>query len=483
MPVLENIEPKSVFHFFEEISSIPRASHDMQGISDYCVEFAKSRGLEYRQDELLNVIIKKTGTKGYENSAPVILQGHMDMVCVKRSDSNHDFTKDTLKLAADNGYVYSIDTSLGGDDGIAVAYALALLDSNDIAHPPIEAVFTVNEEDGMDGAAGIDFSYLNGRALINFDSELEGVLTVGCAGGVRCDSTIYEPRKFHQGVKLTIEVGSLCGGHSGTAIHLQRGNANKLMGRLLDAAYNIKPFNLICINGGERENVIAGSCCAEILVKDKKTAAKIRDKVLGMQDIFDREFMDAEPNLFVKAETGDEVSIPVFAKKTTKKVISYIMICPNGVLSYSRSFADLVETSANMGTVRTHDKGISFTSLARSISQSQLDMLREVLVKCASVIGAEFIVNSEYPAWPYDPSSKLLEVMKDVYTRQYGREPEISAVHAGLECGLLKAKCPDLDCISIGPNILDIHSYNERLEIASVKRVWDFLLETLKCLK
>ena len=330
MAVLNELEPKEVFRFFEEISAIPRGSRDTKRISDYLVAFAKERDLKVIQDEVNNVIIFQPGTPGYEESEPVILQGHMDMVCEKTSDSTHDFKNDGLELYVEDGFLKAKDTTLGGDDGVAVAMALALMDSEDIPHPPIEAVFTVDEELGMEGAEAIDLSVLKGKKLINLDSEEEKTLTVGCAGGVRYQGLIPVEKKTASGEVIKITIQGLLGGHSGEEIHRQRGNANKMMARLLYHIAGEKNYRLSEIYGGSKDNVIAMEAHASILAEPEdceEILAMIRD----MESIWNAEFMGEEPGLTVKTETEKVENIVVFSKDTTQKVVGYLTACPNGL--------------------------------------------------------------------------------------------------------------------------------------------------------
>ena len=482
MAVLNHVKPEKVFYFFEELCKIPHGTFDTKHISDYCVAFAKERGLEVQQDAANDVIIKKPGTPGYENSQPVILQGHMDMVCEKTPDSDHDFKTDGLDLYVEDGYVKARGTTLGGDDGIAIAMAMAILDSKDIPHPPIEAVFTVDEETGMGGAEAVDLSGLKGKKLLNIDSEEEGVLTSCCAGGIVFETKIPVERETGTGTKLQVKVHGLLGGHSGNEIHRQRGNAHKMMGRLLYRIQKETPISLISVNGGSKDNVIASESEAVFLVPSGR-ADQVLKQTEAMKDIWLEEFTGEEPTLDVTAATQGEAEEAVMTKDSTGRVIDYLVICPNGLQEYSRKLKGLVETSLNIGVVETSQDAVRTVSLIRSSVESRKQQLREQLEVCARVAGGTARTVSEYPAWQFDPDSELRKVMVDIYERMFGKEPVVSAVHAGLECGLFLGKRPDLDCVSFGPNILDIHSFNEKLDIASTERTWEFLKEILKELK
>nr|WP_296033420.1 aminoacyl-histidine dipeptidase [uncultured Dorea sp.] len=479
MSVLNEIEPKEVFRFFEEISAIPRGSMDTKRISDYLVKFAKDRDLKVIQDEVNNVIIFQPGTEGYEDGEPVILQGHMDMVCEKTSDSDHDFKKDGLKLYVEDGYLKAKDTTLGGDDGIAVAMALALMDSNDIPHPPVEVVFTVDEELGMDGAEAIDLSVLKGKKLINIDSEEERTLTVGCAGGVRYQSLIPVEKETVSGEKIEIQIKGLLGGHSGEEIHRQRGNANKMMGRLLYHMESEAEIYLSEIYGGSKDNVIAMEAVASIVVAEND-AEKIVSMIRDMEAIWNTEFMGEEPGLTVNVQTTKEKDIEVFSKDTTKRVVGFLAACPNGLQEYSRKVAGAAETSLNLGTVEMKENGVEAAFLIRSSVDSRKQQILEQVDAVTKAFGGTGTISSTYPAWQYNPDSQLRPIMEAAYKEVYKKDPEICIIHGGLECGLFLGKRPDLDCVSCGPDVLDIHSFNERLDIASTQRSWEFLKLVLK---
>lgn len=482
MAVLENVEPKKVFQFFEEICQIPHGTFDIERISDYCAKFAKDRGLRYIQDEVKNVIIFKPGTAGYEDSEPVILQGHMDMVCEKTPDSDHDFKKDPLKLYIEDGYIKAKDTTLGGDDGIALAMAMALLDSDDIPHPPIEAVFTVDEETGMGGAIGVDLSVLKGHKLINIDSATEGVLTTGCAGGIRITTEIPVVREEKGGTSVKLEIKGLKGGHSGEEIHEQRGNAHKLMGRLLHRISEEMDFRIIDIQGGAKENVISMENTARIVAAGEE-AEKAAALAAEMKAVFDNEFVGDEPGLTVTAEVTGEGNYHAFDKASTERIIAYLIISPYGVQGFSRKLKGLTETSINIGVMETKEDTVETAYLMRSSVESLKQNMRIQLEEFAKLIGAKTTVDSEYPAWQYNPESELRKVMEETYKDMYGKAPVVFAIHAGLECGMFLGKKPDLDCVSMGPNMFDIHSFNERLDIASTERVWNYLKTVLAALK
>lgn len=482
MAVLDQLEPKKMFQFFEEICQIPHGTFDIGRISDFCADFAKKRNLEVVQDKAGNVVIKKPGTAGYEDSAPVILQGHMDMVCDKRPESTHDFKTDPLKLRIVDGSIMATDTTLGADNGVAVAMAMALLDSDDIPHPPLEVLFTADEEIGMGGATTIDMSLFKGRMLINMDSEDEGIFTAGCAGGINFYNQIPVRKQQANGTAVTIRIHELLGGHSGIEIDQQRGNANKMMGRLLNRIAQDTEFVIAEINGGSKANVISFDCTAKIIVRPED-AEKVKEFVADMKETWEVEFMGDEPTMKVDAAAEENVSAIAFDKESTGRVISYLIVSPNGIVEYSRKIKGSVETSLNLGVLETADDYVRATYQIRSSMESKKVQIREQLEQCGKVVGAESVITGEYPAWQYNPESKLRTIMVDTFKDMYGKEPEVVTIHAGLECGLFLGKCPDLDCVSIGCDLKNVHSFNESMDIASAARTWDFVKEVLARLK
>lgn len=479
MAVLENLEPQKVLQFFEEICQIPRGTFDTKRISDYCVAFAKERNLTFIQDEVNNVFIKKPGTAGYEDSDPVILQGHLDMVCEKTADSDHDFKKDGIELYIEDGYIRAKNTTLGGDNGIAVAMAMAILDSDDIPHPPIEALFTVDEEDGMGGAHAIDFAQLKGRKLINIDSEEEGILTTGCAGGIQYESVLPVQKEKKSGSLVTFRIHGLLGGHSGAEIHKQRGNSNKMMGRFLYRLSKETSLNLVSVDGGSKDNVITLDTTAKFLVA-KDDESVVLEKAEEMKKIWENEFMGEEPGLEADTSISQAADCEVFDAASTENVIAYLELCPNGLQEYSRKLEGVVESSLNIGVVETREDSVRMLFQIRSSVETRKHQMKEQLEVCTKLTGGEGKVVGEYPAWQYDPNSKLRQIMVDTYKDLYGKEPVVSTIHAGLECGLFLGKCPDLDCVSFGPDLQDVHSVNEALNLASTQRSWDYLKTVLK---
>lgn len=483
MDVLKGLEPQIVFNYFEQISQIPRGSGNEKGISDFLVNFGKSLGLETIQDESLNIIIRKPATPGYENAPGVIIQGHMDMVCEKNKDTVHDFEKDPIKLRVDGDYIYATGTTLGADNGIAVAYGMAVLASNNIEHPAIEFLVTTDEEVGMGGAIALDGSLLKGKYLLNIDSEEEGKLLVSCAGGARSDVTLpitFEEMKDNFEV-YEIMIRGLKGGHSGMEIDKQRGNSNKLMGRILNDINSKCDIRLISIDGGSKVNAIPRECDSLLAIK-KDEVNKLEELVKAWDAILKNEYHANDAGVSVSLVKKEE-NHKVFSKDTTFKAIKIINLIPDGVDTYSMEMKGLVQSSTNLGVVSTEENNIIFASSTRSSVESLKTKLLDEIADIANILGAKFEIKAPYPAWQYNPNSELRELCINVYKDMTGKEPEIVAIHAGLECGLLGQKIKGLDMISFGPNMYDVHTPNEHVSISSVKNVWDFLLQILKSIK
>ena len=476
---LAGLEPKNVFGYFEKLCSIPHGSGNTKKISDYLVAFAKEQGIRYEQDELNNVILFGEGTCGYEAHAPVILQGHMDMVCEKDENCPIDMDTDGLDVTHDGSYVFAKGTTLGGDNGIAVAYALALLADKTIPHPPLEVIITVDEETGREGAAGIDLSGLKGRTMINIDSDEEGVFTVSCAGGARATLRLPVTRRPIYGPCVRLTVDGLQGGHSGVEIHKNRISANKVMANLLLRIVRIMPIAIISINGGNKDNAIARSCTVDaVLLGDK--AERINEIMVQLQ----KELQDIyeEPEMVIDGCNLEVLGGNALSVEDTRAVIALLINIPNGVEKWLDYETEMVQTSQNMGVVKSDADGVSITFSVRScVNQDRREML-DRLKAAAEKHGAEYTEGGEYPAWEYRAESALRDTMVKVYSDMYGSDPKVVAIHAGLECGLLSEKLPGLDCVSIGPNMKDIHTSRERLDIASTKRTWEFLQEVLKAL-
>ena len=483
MGVLEHLEPQNVFYFFEEICSIPHGSGNVRQISDYLKEFASDRGLKCIQDEWLNIIIIKEATAGYEQEEPVILQGHMDMVAVSRPGSDIDMIKDPLRLYIENNRIHARETSLGGDDGIAVAYALALLDAQDISHPKLEVILTVDEEIGMKGAGEIDLSMLHGRKLINLDQEEEGVIITSCAGGARVDVCI--PMRTETAAKdnlqaFTIKIGGLQGGHSGMEINKGRGNANFLLGRILKGLSEKFPVYMMSMQGGLADNAIPREAEAAILV-DITNAGEVPAFVKGEEDTIRRELGDKDAGCQISCEVSGRTKPQKYYNETsTAQALGCLCELPNGVIAMSRDLEGLVQTSLNLGVVDTKGDELHLSYAVRSSVDEDKERLCRQMTETAEKYGAEASIGSVYPGWAYRVDSPLRDTVAEVYERMYGKKPVMEAIHAGVECGILAAKIPGLDCVSIGPDMSDVHTAKESLDIASVRRTWEFLLEILK---
>lgn len=484
MNILENITAKKVFYHFEEISKIPRGSGNERQISDYLLGFGKKLGLESIQDEALNIIIKKPASKGYENAPTVIIQGHMDMVCEKNNGTEHDFTKDPIELVVKDDYIYANGTTLGGDDGIAVAYAMALLEDDTIEHPALEILLTSDEEAGMTGAMAIEPQYINGKIVLNLDSEEEGKLLVSCAGGIRTKSTlpIQWVNKKENTVEYTLTVKGLKGGHSGTEIHLGRGNSNKIIGRLLKRITDEIKLNLVSLNGGSKNNAIPREAVAVVSINKDDTKKLIDIKTKVCEEL-KGELRVKDPGIKIDAIEFEKKVEKVFSDESTDKVINLLYIYPSGVNTVSSEIAGLTESSTNIGVVITNENNVEYDSAVRSSVFSLREEIVEEIKCVTKLVGGTFTSNAGYPEWPYKADSKIREICKDVYSKMYGKDVEVVAIHAGVECGLFKEKLGDLDMISFGPDIFDAHTPDEHMSISSVDRVWEYLLEVLKMIK
>ena len=475
---LAGLEPASVLSYFEEICAIPHGSRNTKAISDYLVSFAKAHGLKYIQDEVNNVILFGPGTQGLEDHAPVILQGHMDMVCEKDADCPLDMAAEGLDLTHDGEFIFAKGTTLGGDDGIALAFALALLADTTIPHPPLEVIITVDEEIGMLGADAIDLTGLRGRTLINLDSEEEGVFTVSCAGGARATIALSAERKAVYGPCVRLTVEGLQGGHSGAEIHKNRANANKVMGEYLSRVQKLMPLCLTSLSGGSKDNAIPRSCQATVVAMGIGI-----ERINGIAAALQQEIREKydEPDALVQAFDMDALGGNSLTTAATAEVISLLCAAPNGVQSYSADIPGLVQTSLNLGVCHLGDQFTATFSVRSSVNREKEELLQQLRDLTAFYKGT-YSQAGTYPAWEYRKDSPLRDTMVRVYQQMFGKDPQVLAIHAGLECGLLGDKLPGLDCVSIGPQMHDIHTSRERLDIASTERTWKFLLEVLKAL-
>lgn len=480
MAVLSDLKPKKVFEFFELLSSVPHGSGNTKQISDLCVNFAKERGLAYVQDELNNVVIYKKASAGYENAETVILQGHLDMVCAKDPDDPRDMSKEPIELVCDGEWVSAKGTSLGGDDCIAVAAAMAILDDDTLPHPALEAVFTVDEETGMEGASGIDPSLIHGRRMINLDSEEEGVFTVGCAGGLRVNCSIPAGREpAHKGeTAYRVTVSGLLGGHSGAEIHLERGNSHMLMGRILRASARKYAIRLDRFEGGKFDNVIPSKTVADVVIPEKQ--ASDFEKLLNDYDtILKTELASSDPGVNVAFEKIALPENPVNSA-ASQKILRALVMLPCGMMNKSMDIEGLTQTSLSMGIIRLGESSIDFCFFIRSSLESQKYYVAEKVRDIISSVGGTAVSNTGYPGWAYRKDSPLRDIAAQAYRELTGKEAAITATHGGLECGLLIDKLPGLDIISFGPDLRDIHSVRERMNIGSVGRMYELVCEILK---
>ena len=483
MYILEGIEPKAVLRHFEDICSIPHGSKNTKKISDHIKNFAEAHGLRCIQDEVNNLIIFKDGSAGRENEAPVILQGHIDMVCEKEADCDIDFKTEGLRLVLNDGILSANGTTLGGDDGIAVAYCMAILESDSISHPPLEIVFTVDEEIGMDGARALDPSPLKGKRLINLDSEEEGHLLVGCAGGATAALKI--PYKTvpadSTSVPVRIHLSGFQGGHSGMEIDKGRANPNLMMGRLLYLLQKEYPISLIEISGGQKDNAIPRECTALITLNSNCLDDAFTASVNKIANAFKSEFSKTDPNISVNLDLpADHKPSFVIDEAGTKKIISSLLLTPNGVQAMCQDFPELVETSLNLGILKTvADAVIMSYCLRSSVNTKKAELMFKL--ECLAVqLGASISFSGSYPAWQFRENSPLRNTMISVYQEMYGSKPIVETMHAGVECGLFEGMIEGLDAVSIGPDMSDVHTPQESLDLASVKRTWEYLLRLLE---
>ena len=468
MKILQGIAPQRVLHYFEQICAIPHGSGDCDLISEYCVKVAQDLGLDVSRDGLNNVIIKKPASAGYEDHPAVLLQGHLDMVCEKDPDCDLDFSVDGLRLAVDGDWIYAKGTTLGGDDGIAIAMALAVLEDDTLPHPPIEAVFTTDEETGMYGAEGLDASQLKGKILLNIDSECEGVLTVSCAGGARAQIDLPLSQERNDLPCQRVVFRGLQGGHSGVEIDKGRINADNLMGHFLKALPD--SCRVVSIFGGTKDNAIPnrGEC-----VLATKTDLTDLAQAFAAQNR-----PDTDSGLIV--EVSDTTAQTRYDKESTRRIADFLTTVPNGIQAMSPHIDGLVQTSLNLGQLNCDEQRLSATFSVRSSLGAEKRELLQALSKIATALGGVFDSHGDYPAWEYREQSRLRDTMIRIYQEQYGVLPVVEAIHAGLECGFFCQKIPDLDAVSFGPDMRDIHTPRERLSISSVARTYEYLCRILK---
>lgn len=473
-------KPEKLFHFFEEISAIPRGSGNEKEISDYLVKFAKERGLWVHQDEAYNVIIKKEGSEGAKDKPAVMLQGHIDMVCEKLASVEHDFEKDGIDLVVKDGVLTANGTTLGADNGVAVALMLMVLDDEDIKHPPVECVFTTEEEVGLNGANALDKSLISARTMINMDSEDEGIATVSCAGGLRVECVRPIKREKAEGTLIQIEISGLLGGHSGIDINKERQNANILMGRMLHILMKETDAKLAGVSGGSKDNAIPRECTASLLCADEAQAKKAEELSLSLAETFADELSSDEPDFSCETSVEEGASAEVLSDADAQAVVSALYLAPNGVQKRNLKMDGFVVTSMNMGVVRTEENEARLVFAPRSSVASLQKEMKERLRLFAEVFGFEASFSGEYPGWSYKEESPIREVMQESYRELFGTELQIEAIHAGLECGLFSDAIPGLDAIAVGPTLKDVHTPDESMPLDSFERFYQFLKDVLR---
>ncbi len=468
--MLENLYPRDVFSYFEKISSIPRGSGNCINIADYIESFAHEKGLCFERDHWDNVIIKKPGTSALANAPVVMLQGHLDMVCEKVPQSLHDFERDPLPLQTDGKEVWSEGTTLGADDGIAIAMMLALLADETAALPPLECVFTTDEEIGLIGAQNLDLSRCNAKYLINLDCDEDGVFIAGCCGGVRVRYSIPVQRVRRKGSEIRLTIDGLQGGHSGAEIHKNGANAVRLMARLLHMTMGESNYSILSMQGGDKDNVIPDRCTAEIIGEGDFADAFVH---------LEQEYRNREPNMQFTAEKLGTQEAEVLTDGSGKDVLQFLAASPCGVLTMHPDIAGVVGTSANLAAVNTKDNEICGTISVRSETLENRDAVCGQIGSLLAEVGGSERRDGAYPGWEYSRASKLRQVVAETWHEMFGVAPKVEVIHAGLECGVLQSKLHGLDIISFGPKITGIHTVSERLDVESVCKNYRFLLEVL----
>lgn len=476
MGSLSALEPKQVFSIFEEICSIPHGSGNMQKISDYCVEFAKNQGLKYVQDNALNVIIYKPATKGFESAEPIMLQGHLDMVCQKETGTKRDLENEGVEPILSGNFITAKGTTLGADNGIAVAMIMSILADKNIEHPPIEAVFTTDEEIGMLGASDLDFSLLSARKMINIDSEEGDTVTVSCAGGseVKMDLSFERKAVYKSGLEIT--VSGLKGGHSGVEIDKHRQNADTLLGRILNTLKGKFNFNIVEVSGGDKANAIPTDSTATICIEDAENAVNFLEEY---SKEIKNELASREENLEITFEIKEEKEYFCFDTDATKKLIFALINNPCGIIEMSKEIEGLVETSLNLGVLYTTENAVTLVYALRSNKASALTFLEERLLNIAELLGAKSEISGRYLPWEYNSNSKIRDIYVEAYRQKYGEMPKIAAIHAGLECSVFASRIKGLDCIAVGPDMTGVHTPKEALSVSSAKDIYEILLNVL----
>ncbi|MBR3809355.1 MAG: aminoacyl-histidine dipeptidase [Clostridia bacterium] len=476
MSQLKNIQPERVFYYFEEITKIPHGSGDMDKIASFCVDFAKEHNLKYYCDEANNVVIYKNGTNTLKNSEPIILQGHLDMVCQKTEDSTIDFSKDALDVFIDGDFVKAKNTTLGADNGIAVACILAILESDSYTHPPIEALFTTDEEIGMIGATKLDTSVLTSKKMINIDSEEDDTMTVSCAGGSDFKVFFNFEKEDVTGTGIDLILKGLQGGHSGIEIDKGRVNSNILAGRVLNHLKSTG-FDLLSIDGGNKTNAITNLTKIRLCVNNKDEFLKEATEYL---EVIKSEFAVREPDFTYQITPLENGTFKAISKESANAIIYALACVPNGVVDMSTEIKGLVETSLNLGILTTKENSTEIHISLRSNKESAMISLENKLKTFFSILPCEFSIFDKYPSWEFNNNSVLQKLYKDIYENETGKALKVEAIHAGLECGVFASKIKDFDCISIGPTMFDVHTVKERLSVSSTEGIFKILLKVLE---
>lgn len=479
--VLHTKDYKNVLKHFCEISAVPRGSGYNEKISNWLCAFAKAHGITYEQDAMQNVILRKSATQGYENAPSVILQGHMDMVCVKTEDCSHDFLTEGLELLTDGEVICANGTTLGADDGIAIAYMLSVLLDENLEHPELICLITTDEETGMDGARAVTPESIKAEYLINIDSEEEGICWCGCAGGQRLDLRLPLVKETAKGYPVTITLGGLSGGHSGADIHKYIPNAIHIIGRFLSEVSEVCEYRLIDMKGGEKDNSIPVNASVSFFVQNpQKDMKKIQAVADSLMKLYGRsqEKMNIHPVI-----QPQQIELEVLQKECQENLVFLLNQLPDGVQSMSTQIPGLVETSLNLGIFRFEQEHALYRLSLRSSVAYELQGLSRKIKALASFAGADAESGSDYPAWEYRSESKLRELFCETYSLLYNKTPRTAAIHAGLECGIFSEKLPNTDMISIGPDMHDIHTPKERLEISSTIRVYKVLEKMLSLIR
>lgn len=473
-------EPAKLFHYFEEISAIPRESGNEKQISDYLVAFAKDHGLWVYQDEVYNVIIKKAASAGAEDKPAVMLQGHIDMVCDKLGSVEHDFTKDGIDLVVTDGVLTANGTTLGADNGIAVALMLTVLDDDSLAHPALECVFTTDEESGLVGAETLDKSQIDARTMINLDSEEEGVATVSCAGGVVVTYTRPITREHKSGSVLTLEISGLLGGHSGADIHLERGNGNLIMARIVERLMIAGEPALVSFNGGTKDNAINRECKAELVYAEHAAAEEGAELAREIAAKVAAELETYDPGFTCDVAIADDAEVEAINEDTALAFVRAIRLAPNGVMRRNLAADGAVDVSSNIGVVATSDDEAKILLSPRSSITSLQEEFKDRLQTLADVLGFDAKFEYEYPGWSYAEHSPVRDVFLESYRELFDTELRIESIHAGLECGLFAEALDGLDAIAVGPTLKDVHTPDESMELASSERFYALLVDVLK---